>query len=93
MKVAFFDLQKSKLVEIENLPADDVTAASIHLTAAFSSGRHCMPSPIWVAFDFRGKIRVFFLDPLLSVGLDSLLQNIEAAVNEYVKKIKRTRKH
>lgn len=93
MKVAFFNPEKSKLVEVDNLPESSVIEASMHLTAAYSSGHHGLPSPIWVAFDLREKIRVFFLEGSPPQGVESLLSGIETAVKEYRRKLKSKRRH
>lgn len=93
MKVAFYDPQKARLVAVDNLSETEVVPVSMYLTTAYSSGRHSLPSPIWLAFDLRGKIRVFFLDLVADFDPDPLLKNIENVVDEYVKKLKRSRGH
>lgn len=84
--VGFFDLSKQVLVEVEeaNFPPEQVTMTSCVLTDLYLSGKHTLPSSIWVVFDESDLLRIFFLDlPNAKGSDDSTLETIRARVEWY----------
>lgn len=63
-KVCFYDKKKDALVEIEDFSgsSDSITYTSLILTSTYQSGKHRMPSSIWLAFNSEDVLRVFFLE-------------------------------
>lgn len=63
MKVGFYDKKSDSLVAVEDWldSPSFITATSLQLAMIYQSGRHRMPSNIWVAFDV-GVLRIFHLE-------------------------------
>ena len=86
LHVGFFDLSKQVLVEVEeaDFPAEQVTMTSCVLTDLYRTGKHKLPSAVWVVFDEADTLRIFFLDLENPQGIDeSTLEKIKARVDWY----------
>lgn len=63
LKVAFYDHKTDSLVEVEDWQdsPDFITMTSVQMAAMYQSGRHRMPSDVWIVFDGSEVLRIFFL--------------------------------
>jgi hypothetical protein len=83
LKVCFYDFKLDKLVAVEDwkdLP-DKIAMTSVLLAGHYQSGRHRMPSHIWVAFDLKDVLRIFHLNENPEVD-EKLLNRIKDKVIE-----------
>lgn len=80
--VAFFDLEKKELVEVETISTtpEGITMSGVQLTALFESGKHRLPSSVWLSFDLKDQLRVFFLDGVMAFQAQPLLDSIQSSV-------------
>lgn len=85
MLTAFYDLSKNAIVEAEPLsfPVEQIPATSTHLAALYQSGKHSLPSAIWIVFDFEDTLRVFFLAETFFDSAEMISPLVFAAVEDY----------
>jgi hypothetical protein len=78
MKVCFYDKKTDSLVAVEDwLDSPDlITITSLYMAKTYQSGRHRMPSNLWVAFDGDKTLRIFHLDEHPSVD-ENVLNRIK----------------
>lgn len=84
LKVCFYVPDKDVLAEIEDWhdSADKLPYTSALMASIYQSGKHRMPSGIWVVFDGADVLRVFFLGARPRID-DALMDRIKARVDEY----------